>query len=255
MDDQAKKRNVKYYTRRVRGGPLVAGDRVLVRECAFDGPHKLKDKWSESIFVVVSKPHDSIPVYRVREESGGRVRTMHRNLLLPVQSIRDPLSLPPILKAPVPSVTEPSTPVRALPDDPPRVDSNADDALGEDSESEEEALVGRPGQQREVPQTRPDPHIPTPTSTILPSPVPTMADPVTQSPPTQSPSAPIPAPRPMPRASSRQRQPPSWQTSGDFVMDFGMSANPKVQMLLCLLENPHVDKPKVTEALLLVLLA
>ena len=43
-DDQAKHQNKRYFDRKVRGGPLVAGDRVLVRECAFDAPHKLKEK-------------------------------------------------------------------------------------------------------------------------------------------------------------------------------------------------------------------
>ena len=269
-DDQAKDHSKRYYDRKVRGGPLVAGDRVLVRECAFDAPHKLKDKWSESIFVVVEKPHDSIPVYRVREESGGKVRTVHRNLLLPVQSIRDPPAPPQCARAPVPPVFEPtSVLVRKLSEDEsPRMESTEDDTLGEDSESEEgEILVARPDQPRKEPQTRPD-HpsrisvptppsrisVPTPPSriSVSTSPLPTTAEPVTDSPSVQgqSPELRLPPPRPLPRVSLRARQSPAWQTSGEFLM----SANPKVPMLLSLLEIPHIDTSQVTSALLSLIL-
>ena len=88
-DAQRKGYNKRYHDKKVKGVSLVVGDRVLVKECAFDRPHKLADKWSKDIFVVVSIPNVDIPVYRVRAEEGGKVRTLHRNLLLPVLAIRE----------------------------------------------------------------------------------------------------------------------------------------------------------------------
>ena len=43
-----------------------------------------------SIYSVIEQPVSDIPVYRVREESGtDKVRTLHRNLLLPFMCISD----------------------------------------------------------------------------------------------------------------------------------------------------------------------
>ena len=54
----------------------------------FSGKSKLSDKWEKDPYVVIEKPISDIPVYRVRKESGsGKVRTLHRNLLLPFMCI------------------------------------------------------------------------------------------------------------------------------------------------------------------------
>ena len=43
-----------------------------------------------SIYSVIEQPVSDIPVYRVRKESGSyKVRTLHRNLLLPFMCISD----------------------------------------------------------------------------------------------------------------------------------------------------------------------
>ena len=61
------------------------GDRVLVKIVAFEGKHKLSNKWEDEPYVVLRQPNPDIPVYVVRKESGeGRKRTLHRNLLLPI---------------------------------------------------------------------------------------------------------------------------------------------------------------------------
>jgi hypothetical protein len=74
-----------YYDLKVRAGVLCKGDRVLVRKLAFEGKHKLADKWESQAYVVLEQPNVDIPVYKVkREDNIGRVRTMHRNLLLPI---------------------------------------------------------------------------------------------------------------------------------------------------------------------------
>jgi hypothetical protein len=67
---------------------LDIGDRVLVKIVAFDGRHKLSDKWENDPYVVLNQPNASIPVYVVGREKGeGRTRTLHRNLLLPISSL------------------------------------------------------------------------------------------------------------------------------------------------------------------------
>ena len=57
------------------------GDKVLVKIVAFDGKHKLANKWEEDIYVVLKQPNPDIPVYTVKKQNGqGRERTLHRNL-------------------------------------------------------------------------------------------------------------------------------------------------------------------------------
>ena len=83
--DQAQSSQKHYYDRKTRGGTLTVGDRVLVRVVAFDGRHKLADRWEQDPYVIIKKPNEDIPVFVVRKESGeGRKRTLHRNLLLPI---------------------------------------------------------------------------------------------------------------------------------------------------------------------------
>lgn len=74
------------YDKRVRGNNIEVGDRVLVKILAFDGKHKLSNRWEEDPYIVLSKPNPDIPVFVVKKENGeGRQRTLHRNPLLPVE--------------------------------------------------------------------------------------------------------------------------------------------------------------------------
>lgn len=83
--DAARAKQKKGYDTRSRGANVQVGDRVLVKRVAFDGRHKLADKWEEEVYEVRDKPNEDIPVYVVRREDGdGRTRTLHRNLLLPL---------------------------------------------------------------------------------------------------------------------------------------------------------------------------
>ncbi|GFR61817.1 Pol polyprotein [Elysia marginata] len=60
---QRAKRDQKiYYDRTVRGATLTPGDQVLVRQVAFDRPHKLADKWSSEMYEVIRQPDATIPV-------------------------------------------------------------------------------------------------------------------------------------------------------------------------------------------------
>jgi hypothetical protein len=66
---------------------LSVGDRVLVRVVAYDGKHKIADKWEDHPYLVIKQPNEDIPVFKVRREDGeGRCRVLHRNLLLPIGS-------------------------------------------------------------------------------------------------------------------------------------------------------------------------
>ena len=70
---------------KVRGAVIQSGDRVLVKRVAFEGKHKLSDKWEDEPYIVHSQPNPDVPVYVVRKETNDKhQRTLHRNLLLPI---------------------------------------------------------------------------------------------------------------------------------------------------------------------------
>ena len=56
----------------------------FVKIVAHKGRHKLQDKWESEEYVVVEQPIAGTPVYRVQPVTGGNIRTLHRNLLLPL---------------------------------------------------------------------------------------------------------------------------------------------------------------------------
>ena len=92
---QAAERRKGYYDRKVRSTVLQKGDRVLVRSLAPPGgPGKLHPYWEEIVYKVVKQKDESLPVYVVAPEKGvGRTKTLHRNHLLPCDSL--PIDNPP----------------------------------------------------------------------------------------------------------------------------------------------------------------
>jgi hypothetical protein len=68
------------------------GDHVLVRNLLEKGgPGKLRSYWEQEIYVVVDRPKDDLPVYDVKKLNGtGRVRRLHRSLLLLCNSLPIP---------------------------------------------------------------------------------------------------------------------------------------------------------------------
>jgi transposase InsO family protein len=80
--------------RHSRSVALNPNDRVLVRKVGLKGRHKLANLWDESIYIVVQQTNDSIPVYEVKPESGGKHRVLHRNMLLPLGSVVPPKPVP-----------------------------------------------------------------------------------------------------------------------------------------------------------------
>ena len=83
--EQAAAQRKRRYDTRATSAPLHPGDRVLVKNVVPPGgPGKLQSYWQETVHRVISQKNDSIPVYEVEPENGkGRVKILHRNLLLP----------------------------------------------------------------------------------------------------------------------------------------------------------------------------
>ena len=76
------------HNQRVRDSRLEVGDTVLVRNVGLQGKHKLADRWDSNSYVVLEMPNADIPVYKVRRRDRvGPVRCLHRNLLLPFNSV------------------------------------------------------------------------------------------------------------------------------------------------------------------------
>ena len=70
---------------------LIPGDLVLVRVKAFSPDHKIADRWEQVPYRVLSQ-HNNLLVYKVQpinENTDKSVRTLHRNMLFPLQSIRE----------------------------------------------------------------------------------------------------------------------------------------------------------------------
>ena len=105
--DKARKRQKKNYDLRTRGAVIDVGDRVLVRILAFEGRHKIADRWEQHPYTVIGQPNTQVPVYRVQQEGGEKkVRTLHRNHLLPISSLPVPK-----LRNPKPESEVPKSPV------------------------------------------------------------------------------------------------------------------------------------------------
>jgi len=84
------------YDRKARAARVAPGDRVLVRVVAFDGKHKIANKWEDADYIVLCQPNPDVPVYVIRRSDGkGVQRTLHRNLLLPIDPIEDPTDYSP----------------------------------------------------------------------------------------------------------------------------------------------------------------
>ena len=102
------------YDKSVKGPQLHENDLVLVKIVAHKGRHKLQDRWEPEEYVVIEQPIAGTPVYKVKPVNGDNVRTLHRNLLLPLGVKLEP-------------------------------DYESDDSiLEEDSDEDEESFVGDP---------------------------------------------------------------------------------------------------------------
>ena len=73
------------YDKKARNATVQVGDRVLVRLVGLKGKNKLANRWEDGQYVVVEQCSPGIPVFIVEKEGKRTVRrTLHRNMLLPV---------------------------------------------------------------------------------------------------------------------------------------------------------------------------
>ncbi|XP_056237881.1 uncharacterized protein LOC130172928 [Seriola aureovittata] len=81
-------RGKRYYDHKTYGAQLHPGNRVLLRNLRErGGPGKLRSHWEDTVYVVVSQKSPDMPVYEIKPERGDKSRTVHRNLLLPCDSL------------------------------------------------------------------------------------------------------------------------------------------------------------------------
>ena len=80
--------NKQNYDVNARDSCPYPGYRVLVRNLSIRGKHKLSNRWEDHIHRVIEKVND-LPVYKVKSEKTGRLRVLHRNLLLPISTFEE----------------------------------------------------------------------------------------------------------------------------------------------------------------------
>ena len=80
--------NKRRYDQKVKENHIVEGDTVFVRKAHHTGKAKLADIWKADPYIIVDVPNAEIPVHRLRPvNQRGPVRTLHRNMLVPFNSI------------------------------------------------------------------------------------------------------------------------------------------------------------------------
>ena len=82
------KKQKHYYDQATSTAQLVPGDIVLVKNDAYQGKQKVKDRWSETEYVVVRQVADGIPAYEVKDEAGN-AKTIHHNQLFLVAAPKE----------------------------------------------------------------------------------------------------------------------------------------------------------------------
>lgn len=214
LASQRKQKN--YYDLKTRGATLSVGDRVLVKVVAFEGKHKIADRWERGAYVVMRQPDESIPVFTVqREDGGGPMRTLHRNLLLPISSLPIPFERRGKRVKNLPTEETGVSEVQGFPErDMPSEDEqdivvtvepspetsftkpSGDKSLPGATGGTDEGESGSEASQEEQACGGSSPVDKTPTEKI---------------------EAPVNVPKPAPRRSLRKRHPPAWMTAGDYA--------------------------------------
>ena len=82
------KKQKRYYDRATSTAQLVPGNVVLMKNDAFQGKRKVKDRWSKTEYVVVCQVADGVPAYEVKDEAGS-MKTVHCNQLFLVAASKE----------------------------------------------------------------------------------------------------------------------------------------------------------------------
>ena len=62
---------------------LNVGDEMLLWITTYTGKHKISYMWENQVYIVISKPFENLPVFRIKPESGeGKIKVVHGNMLL-----------------------------------------------------------------------------------------------------------------------------------------------------------------------------
>ncbi len=69
------------WDRRAQAGPIPVGHRVLLKQCAFTGRHKLTNRYGDTSYVVVNCKTDR-NIYEIRPAHGGPSKWVNRKLLI-----------------------------------------------------------------------------------------------------------------------------------------------------------------------------
>ena len=73
--DKARHKQKQQYDVKAKEVDLQEGDKVLVKVVAFEGKHKIADRWEEEPYVILRQMNNNIPVYEVKKLHGkGRKR-------------------------------------------------------------------------------------------------------------------------------------------------------------------------------------
>ncbi|XP_053391952.1 uncharacterized protein LOC123557828 isoform X2 [Mercenaria mercenaria] len=78
--EKAKVKQKTGYDRKAKAVRIEIGDTVLVKILAFDGKHKISDKFEKDACEVIDQPNKDIPVFIIKSPNG-ETRTLHRNHL------------------------------------------------------------------------------------------------------------------------------------------------------------------------------
>ena len=84
-------RQKRNYDRATSTVQLVLGDAVLLKQDAFQGKRKMKDRWGDEEYEVVHQVTPDMPAYKVCNRSGN-ARVIHQNRLFLVASISQPVT-------------------------------------------------------------------------------------------------------------------------------------------------------------------
>ncbi|XP_046562916.1 uncharacterized protein LOC124271812 [Haliotis rubra] len=207
---KSQKRQKTQYDQRARAAVLEEGDRVLVKILAFDGRHKLADRWEEDVYVILEQPNPSIP------DEAPTPKLRKRKSLPPPQVPQDNQDIPDNTTASISEdgfseegeeevvivsiyPSDSSGSATAPADRPPEEEPAKDiqDVVQVDGEER----TGDSTQEVEQDQPTEDPpaeHVDVP--------------------PDREVAEPMAAPTPQPRRSLRERRPPEWLRSGEFAL-------------------------------------